>query len=418
MIPVNELFELFPKPLLDRLAMRWRVNRANQIRLPGQTVFVCLLDALVNQAVVTQRLLEDTSERLFGCPIDHSSFGKRLAKISPRYFEALFEHLYSRVQGTLPPRTPDLLRLRFTDATTVTLSARLLRFGLLVQANGRLQHPEGGPITKRHVKTVLERRADGLPRLLHLCRDQAEANDNQALGDPMLAAAEPADLWVFDSGCFDRDRLLSLHRRGAFFLTPHHGQALQVQETLAEYPAPPPTERAAPPGKGEPTFRLRRVEYAVFGSTADQKAQARREKWESMPLIVLRGERWERRTRQWKPLVLLTNLPLSPDRKHAGPYTFWEVTEVYRQRWGMEVLFKFLKQYLSYDHLTSRTENGIRVMIWMALIAALLLLWYRQRTGIDRGWRSVKFWFGEEVREWTRHLLGQALAPAEALQGT
>ena len=69
------------------------------------------------------------------------------------------------------------------------------------------------------------------------------------------------------------------------------------------------------------------------------------------------------------------------------------------------MFFKFLKQYVSYSHLTSHEENGILVMLWMALIAAMLLEWYHQETGIDRGWRSVKLWFGEQLRQWTRQLL-------------
>ena len=69
------------------------------------------------------------------------------------------------------------------------------------------------------------------------------------------------------------------------------------------------------------------------------------------------------------------------------------------------MFFKFIKQHLNYSHLTSRSENGIQIMMYMSLIAALLLIWYRHRTGIDRGWKAVKFWFAEQLREWTRVLL-------------
>ena len=101
----------------------------------------------------------------------------------------------------------------------------------------------------------------------------------------------------------------------------------------------------------------------------------------------------------------MTNLPLCEEGQRAGPYTWAELAELYRLRWQIEIFFRFLKQYLGYEHLVSRSENGIRVMVWMSLIAALLLVWYRHRTGIDRGWRSVKFWLAEDAREWTRSLL-------------
>lgn len=64
-----------------------------------------------------------------------------------------------------------------------------------------------------------------------------------------------------------------------------------------------------------------------------------------------------------------------------------------------------------YAHLTSRNENGIQVLIWMALITAVLLIWYQRLTGIDRGWRSVKFWFAEAARAWTQACLRTELAP-------
>ena len=130
--------------------------------------------------------------------------------------------------------------------------------------------------------------------------------------------------------------------------------------------------------------------------------------------MVLSGERWDERQGVWKPLVLLTNLPLSADGTKAGPYTFPEVAELYRRRWQIEAFFKFLKQHLGYRHLTSRTENGVRVMIYMSLIAALLLTWYKRETRIDRGWRSVKFWFAEDAREWARTVLEKALGPPQA----
>ena len=43
--------------LLDRLAVPLRVNKVNQTKLKGQTVFLCLLNSLVNNPIVSQRIL-------------------------------------------------------------------------------------------------------------------------------------------------------------------------------------------------------------------------------------------------------------------------------------------------------------------------------------------------------------------------
>jgi hypothetical protein len=163
---------------------------------------------------------------------------------------------------------------------------------------------------------------------------------------------------------------------------------------------------------------LLRVERAVFENRQEARSAKKREQWAQLPLLVLHCERWDERTQRWQPLVLLTNLPLAADGEHAGPYAFAEVAELYRLRWEIETFFKFLKQHLSYAHLTSHSENGIRVMIWMALIAAVLLIWYKRVTGRADYWNVIKFWFAEQVRAWTEAQLGADLAPAWGAAGS
>jgi hypothetical protein len=176
---------------------------------------------------------------------------------------------------------------------------------------------------------------------------------------------------------------------------------VSVQQTL--FVLPPEQLPTRVPAPGEATWVTVRVEEVVFQNSQVTKPSLA--KWGAMPLLLVHGLRFDARTQTWKALVLMTNLPLSTDKAHAGPYTWDELAAVYRQRWAIEVFFKFLKQNLNYSHLTSRCENGIKVMIYMSLIAALMLIWYKQQTGIDRGWRSVKFWLAEDVRQWTQQLL-------------
>jgi DDE family transposase len=421
MIPLDNLLDLFPVELLDQLAVRFHVNKVNQIKLPGQTVFLCLLNSLVNNPIVSQRILEATYQKVTGHTADHSSFGKRLTAINPEYFEALFTHVYRQVKPLMALPDERALRLRRVDATTVVLSAKVLAFGIHVASGGKV----GPEHAKRHVKATFSLGPEGLPEFLHLCREQAEANDNPALGDPMIAATKPGDLWLVDKGLFDRERLLWIHQRGGFFLLPHKDQALRAEELLWEAapdavaaahvaPLPLPASRVAATKRTPAPLLLRRVERAVFQNSVDAKSPTKQEKWAQMPLLVLHCERWDERSGSWKPLVLLTNLPLSADRLGAGPYAFAEVAELYRLRWEIETFFKFLKQHLSYAHLTSHSENGIRVMIWMALIGAVLLIWYKRVTGRTDYWNVIKFWFADQVRAWTEVRLAADIVRAWA----
>lgn len=176
MIALEKLLALLPPPLLEQLALEHKVDAKNQVRLTGSTVFVCLLNGLVNHSDLTQRLLEDIYQERFAphtkSKADHSSFGKRLATIKPAYFEAIYAHLHQKLAPQATPGETQALRLRWADATLVTLSAKLLSFGI---QSGSGKHTAA----TRSVESVLSLHEDGLPHLLHVCREQKEAADTE-----------------------------------------------------------------------------------------------------------------------------------------------------------------------------------------------------------------------------------------------
>ena len=65
-----------------------------------------------------------------------------------------------------------------------------------------------------------------------------------------------------------------------------------------------------------------------------------------------------------QPLYLLTN---DFDR----PAT--DIAQLYKERWEIELLFKWLKQNLKIRRFLGRSENAVRIQIYVALIAFLLL---------------------------------------------
>ena len=50
-----------------------------------------------------------------------------------------------------------------------------------------------------------------------------------------------------------------------------------------------------------------------------------------------------------------------------------EVSEIYRNRWQIEILWKFLKMPLKLDRLITKNINGVTIQIYMVLIAYLIL---------------------------------------------
>jgi IS4 transposase len=59
--------------------------------------------------------------------------------------------------------------------------------------------------------------------------------------------------------------------------------------------------------------------------------------------------------------------------------TAWEVCEIYRQRWQIEILFKWLKSQLKINRVIAYGENGFYLQIYMGLILHVLIMLYRQR---------------------------------------
>ena len=78
--------------------------------------------------------------------------------------------------------------------------------------------------------------------------------------------------------------------------------------------------------------------------------------------------------------------------------TAQDVTNLYKQRWDIEVFFKFLKQELNFSHLINRSENGIRVMLYATLIAATLLLVYKKKNNLT-GYKIMKLKFMQELEK-------------------
>ena len=138
-------------------------------------------------------------------------------------------------------------------------------------------------------------------------------------------------------------------------------------------------------------------DYALFGQWTDQKIyfvtrlkeNAAYEVLEEGPLPANRTIRSDqligftgakaqsdcpcllRRVAVWddvnqREIVLLTNL------MEFGPTT---IAAIYKDRWEIELFFKALKQNLKVKSFVGTSENALRIQIWTALIAILLLKW-------------------------------------------
>ena len=61
------------------------------------------------------------------------------------------------------------------------------------------------------------------------------------------------------------------------------------------------------------------------------------------------------------------------------------IADLYRQRWQIELFFKWVKQNLKIKTFYGTSRNAVLIQIWTALIAYLLLTWLKFKSTINIG---------------------------------
>lgn len=76
-----------------------------------------------------------------------------------------------------------------------------------------------------------------------------------------------------------------------------------------------------------------------------------------------------------------------------------EILQFYKKRWDIEVFFRFLKQELNFSHITSTSENGMQVVLYMTMITSMLVLIYKRmnQIGYKTALRRIAFELNELI---------------------
>jgi IS4 transposase len=83
-----------------------------------------------------------------------------------------------------------------------------------------------------------------------------------------------------------------------------------------------------------------------------------------------------------------------------------EVADIYKLRWDIELFFRFLKQNMHFDHLLSRKEHTINIVMYMSLISASMIYVYRRVNEIE-GFKIAKMRFQNELIEGLIEIVGK-----------
>ena len=154
---------------------------------------------------------------------------------------------------------------------------------------------------------------------------------------------EPGATYIFDKGYTDYRWWAEIIAATAFFVTRRKKNA--HRRDAEERPAV---------GEGILADRTLKI-----GHRRPHAGSPKNPLWERTlrEIVVTRPDKAE-------PLVLLTN---DLDRPAA------EIARLYKERWEIELLFKWIKQNLNIKSFLGRSENAVRIQIYLALIAFMLL---------------------------------------------
>lgn len=374
-ITYAELISLVPDELLDTLAAETNVDHSVS-KLTGKNMFSLLLYGLTAGPSLSLRLLESAFKSdLFqaisgGKKIRHSGIAHRLTHMNVDYFKKIFDHLcederVDRYMGVVGNK----YAIKKIDSTIVTLSAKLLKRGMRINKDTR----------DLKFSTAL---MDGLPTEIELFTKQTYSSEDRALKKIIdrkrVKQSQKTTILIFDRGVRSKDTFDEITQTpDTHFVTRLCGHS----------------------------YRVDRIHKQVKGRRAGKLIL------QSDEIIHFETSR-EKRTTSYR-LVTARN------RETGAVYQFLtsifflnavEICNLYKERWEIETFFKFLKQQLTFKHLVARSENGIKIMMYMTMIAAILVAIYKKINRIE-GWRIAQLGFVREMESYVIKNCFEFLAP-------
>lgn len=359
-IKATELLKLIPDEILEKIGKDTEVDKVNQ-QLTGKTIFNALLLSLSQTTRMSLRYLENvynsaqfqqfnekkSTKKAKG---RHSSFADRLSKINVDYFAEIFNHLVDDYHAKMPKTIYNQI-YRF-DATLMKISSKLFK-GINCGGSNR---KKGTNFAK-----IVVGQKGLISSSVYFCEDKTEAGDDIALANAIKEATLTADdIIVFDRGIQSLKTFSNFTNSDVMFVTRVKlNRKYEILET-----------------------NFTQATSQIGSILSDQNVMLWKDKrYFQVPfrLIKVMGEQNE--------VFILTNI---------FTLTAEEIAEIYKRRWDIEVLFRFIKQELNLKHFLARNPNGFKVYMYMILIMSILLLMYKTQNSLT-GYKFVKMDFFRDI---------------------
>lgn len=366
-ISVVNLLSILPDAELNRIAKRTQVDSYVKV-LDGKSVLYLILYALIECQRNSLRTMED----IFNSPafkflfnlsaektVKYNSISERLSVINADFFKQSYELIYdyySKHYGEAEIENHKLIRV---DSTMVAEAANKLKEGMNVG-----KKKDG----KKQIKYTMA--YDGcFPCMSEIFTEKQYLSEDKTIPQVVYQYAKKnkTSVFVFDRGVQKREVYFNLIEQATLFVT--------RLNTNVRYKVVEEIEKG------------NKRQIGTLELVDDQ--------------IVLLGLP-DKRTYTEKQLRLITAINPQTGIKfyfltNIIDKSVEELLSFYKKRWDIEVFFRFIKQELNFSHITSTSENGMKVMLYMTLISSMLVLIYKRlnQVGYKTAVRRISFELNE-----------------------
>lgn len=362
-VKVEELLKLIPDSLLEEIALHMEADKWVP-KLKAKQIFLLIMYTLLEGDRISLRYMEEIYNSpefkdLIGIELSdtaYSSIRDRLISLDASYFEKIYEHLYKELDKHYNTPALEKYNIKRYDSTMIAVFSHLLT-GMKV---GNTQK------NKTQVKLTTEFTNDFLVRLKFF-KDQDHLSEETALKEVIMESTHSKDdLIVFDRGLKSREVFKNLTEQKTQFVTrlnlntryqvvEQHQSCVGIEDENLEY-------------------LWDNIVY-LYGNGSKLYQEPLR-----MIKVRMKGKD--------SCMFLLTNVLDLPIQ---------QIAQVYKKRWDIEVLFRFIKQEMNATHFVSNNSNAIQTMLYSTLITTMLLLVYKKLNGIN-SYKIAKIRFFKELK--------------------
>lgn len=364
-IRLVDLIREIPDAELTRLSKDSCVDYYTKI-LKGKLMFYLLLYGMLKIDRLSQRGLADAfSSPMFRMIFDtdnkkeisHSSISDRLSVIELDFFRLSYDCIYKRFNFLYSKKEIAKMSLQRVDSTLVAEASNKLLQGITCGN----EHKK-----KKMIKYTIA--FDGMFASFSQIHSQEKyANESLAIPENVInhckQTKDHAKVYLFDRGVASGRKFVEMKKTDNLLFI---GRLLENRKLkIVE-------ERSLEGIDFSYGDLLRDDLVQIYGTSSkiNSKGNVVRKLElldETFRVIRFRPEKKE------EDILLITNIIDLPADT---------IAQMYKQRWDIEVFFRFLKQELNFSHFLSLNENGIQVIMYMTMITAMLVMIYKKENEI------------------------------------